>query len=99
MDINLEIRRAVTTGKVVLGTERTLKSLRAKKAELIVVASNCPADVLVDLERYAKSSGTTLYRYPSSNAELGTASGKPFSVNAMAVLDPGSSNLLAAVGR
>ena len=99
MDINLEIRRAVTTGKVVLGTERTLKSLRAKKAELIVVASNCRADALADLERYAKSSGTTLYRYPGSSVELGTASGKPFSVNAMAVLDPGSSNLLAAVGR
>ena len=78
-----------------LGTERTLKSLRTKRAKLVIVASNCRPDVLADIERYAKLSGTALHRYAGSNVELGIASGKPFSVSAMAVLDPGSSNVLA----
>lgn len=99
MDVNSEIRRAVATGKVALGVRRTIKSLRAKRAKLVIVASNCRADSLASIERYSKLSGAILHRYAGDSFELGTASGKPFSVNAMAVLDPGGSSLMAAVTR
>jgi large subunit ribosomal protein L30e len=58
---------------------------------MVVVAGNCP-------EKFRKSlssrEGLFLYTFEGSSVQLGKACGKPFMVSALAVVDPGESDLL-----
>jgi large subunit ribosomal protein L30e len=94
LDLNKEIRQAVTTGRVILGSDKSLKALKLGNAKLVLLALNCPDAVRGDIEQYAKLAGVPVHFYPGDSLELGHACGKPFLVNVVAVLDPGSSNIL-----
>jgi large subunit ribosomal protein L30e len=83
------LRTALQTGKVAVGIKSVREAVRAKKARLVVVASNCP-----DLG-LAANADVRLHRFAGTNAELGAACGKPFSIAALAVLEPGESNILS----
>ncbi len=83
------LKIAVDTGKVVLGARGAKRAARTKKARLIVLASNCP-----DTELNAIP-GVKVHVFRGTNAELGAACGKPFSVSAVAIVDPGESNILS----
>jgi len=83
------LKVAVDTGKVILGARRARRAAKEKKARLLVLASNCPE---ADLKTLA---GVKVHIFPGTNAELGAACGVPFSVSALAVLDPGESNILS----
>lgn len=83
------LKLAVDTGKVWLGAKRARAAVAAKKAKLVVVASNVPPEALRGLE------GAKVHRFAGTNAELGAACGKPFAVAALAVLDAGDSNILS----
>ena len=83
------LKVAVDTGKVVFGIRRTKTAANEKKARLLVVASNCPD---VDLKSFR---GVKVHAFRGTNVELGAACGVPFSVSALAVLDPGESNILS----
>ncbi len=87
IDVARALKAAVDTGKVRFGLRSVRQAAKAGKARLIVVASNCPEELR----------GTTakVLEFPGTNAELGAACGKPFSVSALAVLDPGDSNILS----
>jgi large subunit ribosomal protein L30e len=94
LDLNREIRQAVTTGKVILGSDKGLKSLKLGQAKLVILAVKCNEIVRADVEQYAKLAGIPIHIYPGDSTELGLACGKPFLVNVMTVVDPGSSNIL-----
>jgi large subunit ribosomal protein L30e len=94
LDLNREIRQAITSGKVILGSDKGLKSLKLGQAKLVILALNCNEIVRADVERYAKLASIPIHVYPGDSTELGLACGKPFLVNVMTVLDPGSSNIL-----
>ena len=83
------LKSAVDTGKVVLGAHRARRAVKEKKARLLVVAANCPEPDLRSLP------GVKVHLFAGTNAELGAACGVPFSVSALAVLDPGESNILS----
>ncbi len=83
------LKVAVDTGKVVLGARGVRRAAKAKQARLVVLASNCPDAGLKALP------GVKVHTFPGTNAELGAACGKPFSISAVAVLDPGESNILS----
>ena len=83
------LKLAVDTGVVWLGASRVRKAVAAKRARLVVVASNAPGDVLSGI------AGMKVHTFPGTNAELGAACGKPFAVAALAVLEPGESNILS----
>ena len=42
MDFNASLRRAIKTGNVILGQNNTEKCMNEGKAQMVVVASNCP---------------------------------------------------------
>lgn len=88
IDIARALKVAVDTGEVRFGTRTVRQVARTGKARLVVVASNCPDDL--------SGVNAKVYRFPGTNAELGAACGKPFSISALAVLDPGDSNILSA---
>jgi large subunit ribosomal protein L30e len=95
MDLDRSLRRAIETGDVVLGTKGALQAVEKKKAKLVVASRNPPPGVVERLQQAA--SPPPLFLFPGGNQELGTACGKPFSVGLLAVLDPGDSDILAAV--
>ena len=83
------LKLAAETGEVWLGAERMRKAVAAKRAKLVVVASNAPREALAGI------TGVKVHAFSGTNADLGAACGKPFSVSALAVLDPGDSNILS----
>jgi len=94
LDLNREIRQAVTTGKVILGSDKSLKALKLGHAKLVILASNCPDIVRADIEHYSKLANIPVHVYQGDSTELGLACGKPFLVSVITVLDPGSSSIL-----
>jgi len=90
---------AVKTGKVLFGANSTLESAMSGKVRLIVAASNCPENLRADLEHYCQLSKIPFLVYPMTSIELGRVCGKPFVVSALAVRDPGDSDILEIAGR
>jgi large subunit ribosomal protein L30e len=99
VELSKKIAQAIATGKVVIGTERSLKALKQGRAKLVIVAANCALEALEDAKYYASLGGAELRVYDGDSTSLGLACGKPFSVDMLAVLDPGNSNILSAEGR
>ena len=52
MDFNASLRRAIKTGNVILGQNNTEKCIKEGKAQMIVVAGNCPAAFKSKLSGY-----------------------------------------------
>ncbi|MBC7110491.1 MAG: large subunit ribosomal protein L30e [Archaeoglobi archaeon] len=93
VDVNRAIRTAMQTGKVVIGSKRTIKACEKGEAKLVIVASNCPEEII---ERIKKT-GVPIFYHVLPGIELGAACGKPFSIAAMAVIDEGDSNILGVL--
>ncbi len=93
-DVNKAIVNAVKTGKVILGSKSTIDATRVGKAKLIILASNCPSNVREDIEYYARLSQIPIYVYHGNSIDLGEICGKVFTVAAMAVREPGDSEIL-----
>jgi len=90
IDIGRALRTAITTGNVRFGLEQTKKAMEAGEARLVIVSDNCPE------ESIKRAEGVRVIEFSGNNMELGAACGKPFSISALAVLDPGESNILSA---
>lgn len=88
IDIGRALKSAISTGKVEFGVDQTTKAVKDGKAQMVILARNCPSDALKgDL-------GVKVHVYEGNNMELGALCGKPFSVSALVIIDKGSSNIL-----
>lgn len=90
IDIGRALRTAITTGNVRFGLEQTTKVMETGEARLVIVSDNCPE------ESIKRAESVRVIEFSGNNMELGAACGKPFSISALAVLDPGESNILSA---
>ena len=52
MDFNASLRRAIKTGNVILGQNNTEKCIKEGKAQMVVVAGNCPSAFTSKLTAY-----------------------------------------------
>ncbi|AEH24082.1 50S ribosomal protein L30e [Pyrococcus yayanosii] len=95
MDLAFELRKAMETGKIVLGSNETIRLAKTGGAKLIIVARNAPKEIKDDIYYYAKLSDIPVYEFEGTSVELGTLLGKPFVVASLAIVDPGESNILA----
>ncbi|KSW12665.1 50S ribosomal protein L30 [Pyrodictium occultum] len=93
-DIERELVNALKTGRVVIGSRKTLRYVKTGKAKAVIVASNAPPEIRNDIIYYARLGGIPVYVYPGTSVELGAVCGKPFTVASLAVLDSGSSRIL-----
>lgn len=89
---------AVDTGKVILGSKETIRNLKLGKGKLVIVAKNAPDEIMEDVKYYAKLSNIPVYIYNGSSVKLGAVCGKPFTVAALLIKDPGDSPILEMVG-
>ena len=94
MDIKRALRNVQSTGKVTVGIKETRKLLLKKKVKLVIVAKNCPDEDLKGL----KTHKVPIYTFAGTNVELGAASGKPFSISTLGIIDGGKSDLLTLKG-
>ncbi len=94
VDVIREIQTTLRTGRVILGYRRTLKAVVNGKAKLVVIAKNAPENVMSDLLTYSKLARIPIYIFSGTSRDLGAICNKPFTVSAMAIIDPGESNVL-----
>ncbi|MBN1786129.1 MAG: 50S ribosomal protein L30e [Candidatus Methanofastidiosa archaeon] len=98
MDIAREIRKAMETGKVIIGTDKSLVALKTGDAKIIIYANNCKKESKDDLDYYSKLGNVPTLAYKGTGVDLGMVCGKPFVVSMIAVLSPGESMILSAEG-
>jgi large subunit ribosomal protein L30e len=98
MDVDRNIRVAVDSGNVTLGSDKSIKNLKLGKGKLIIVASNCPKDIREDITYFSRLSNIPFYIYEGTSVELGSICGKPFTVTSLIINDPGDSNILEIMG-
>ena len=92
MDFNASLRRAIKTGNVILGQNNTEKCVKEGKAQMVVVAGNCPAGFVTKL---ADNKNLFVHTFDGSSVALGKACGKPFMVSTLAIVSPGESDILS----
>jgi large subunit ribosomal protein L30e len=92
MDFNASLRRAMKTGMVFLGQNSTRQSIEEGKAQLVVIASNCPEDYK---QQISGEKNIFIYTFDGSSVALGKACGKPFMVSALSIVNPGESDILS----
>lgn len=92
MDLSRQLKNAIATGSLMFGQRQALDACARGDAKLVILAANCPADYVDDLQ--ARHPEVTKFRAGLVNRELGIACGKPFSVSTICVIDAGDSDLL-----
>jgi large subunit ribosomal protein L30e len=93
-NINAQLKLVVNSGKFVLGSKQSLKTLRSGAAKMVLISSNCPPLKKSEIEYYAMLSKTRVHHYSGNNTALGTACGKFFRASVMVITDPGASDIV-----
>jgi large subunit ribosomal protein L30e len=96
-DIGRELQVAMNTGRVVIGFEETKKAVLAGTPKTVILAANAPRWAREDIEYYARLAGIPVFIFPGSSIELGAAAKRPHRIMAIAVIDPGQSEILKLV--
>jgi large subunit ribosomal protein L30e len=97
IDIDKAVSTAVKTGKVSFGANSAVQNAQTGKAKLIVLAANCPKEVRDDVERYSRLSKLPVLMYKGSSLDLAATCGKPFSISALSIREPGDSEILKLI--
>ncbi len=97
IDIDKAIASAVKTGKVSFGSNAALLNVKAGKAKMIILASNCPQNIKEQIEYYGKLSKVPVLNYKGTSMDLANVSGKMFIISAISIREPGDSEILKSV--
>ena len=92
MDLNRQLKNAITTGNLRFGQRQAIDACARGEAKLIIFAANCPTEFTDEL--HANHPEVTKFRAGMVNRELGIACSKPFSVSTISIIDAGDSDLL-----
>jgi large subunit ribosomal protein L30e len=92
MDFNASLRRAIKTGNVILGQNNAEKCIKEGKAQMVVIAANCPESFK---SRLAGRENLFIHTFDGSSVALGKACGKPFMVSTLVIVNPGESDILS----
>ncbi len=89
MDIERNLKIAIDTGKVLFGIKEAEKAIKNKTAKAVILASNCP-NLYLKKQPFVK-----ILQFSGDNVALGAVCGKPFSISAVVIVDPGDSNVIS----
>jgi len=81
-----EIKKLMKSGNVIIGTEKTIKSLKLGRIQKVLLSANCPAKVEKDINYYAGLDKVEFHKLDYQNDELGVICKKPFSISVLALL-------------
>ena len=82
------------TGKIAMGNREVMRNINSSKALAVVIASKGKKEIVEDITHLCGVAQVKLLRFKGNSLELGALCGKPYSVNTLAVLEAGSSNIL-----
>jgi len=94
MSLEKELRSAIQTGKVKIGSSSTLRGVKEGKGALVILANNCPSDFRQKIDPYTKMANIKTYVFGGTSRDLGGLCKKPHSVMAMLIEDAGNSDIL-----
>ncbi len=80
-----ELKSVMNTGKLVVGTEETVKGIKDKSLSKVYLASNTPSDVVEDINYYANLSGVEVVRLDFPNEELGVVCQRPYYISVLGI--------------
>jgi large subunit ribosomal protein L30e len=95
--IDREIRMAISTGKIHLGSKTSIKEIHRGRAKLVIISTNCPEMTREKIENYGKINSIPVLRHSKDSLDLGLLCGKPFPVSAIVINDLGDSKILTLV--
>ena len=81
-----EIKKLIKAKNLVIGTEKTVKSLKLGRVDKVILSSNCAEHTVNDINYYASFSKAETIRVRYPNDELGVICKKPFSVSVLSIL-------------
>ena len=79
-NVVIEIKKLLEEKKLIIGTQRTIKNLKAGKTGKIFVCSNPSVAMKEDLAHYSKISGVQIIELDIPNDELGIICKKPYAI-------------------
>jgi ribosomal protein L30E len=85
IDVIAEIKKGMKGKKLVIGVNRTIKNLKLGKLEKVLISSNCPAQIKLDVKTYGKLADCSVQELSISNEELGIICKKQFSVSVLGI--------------
>ncbi|MEM2934356.1 MAG: 50S ribosomal protein L30e [Methanocellales archaeon] len=91
MELNRALQTAIKTGNVKIGSRETIKVALKGEAKLVILAKNCP----VKIRNQLKELKLPIYEYPGQSPDLGLACGLPYTITALAIIEPGESEILS----
>ncbi len=95
-DVDMNIKVAYKTGKLIFGKTQVLSQLRQNPFKMIIIANNCPAELETQLNYYNSliNNNIFLHKYKGSSWDLGLAMGKPYMISVIGINDFGDSDLM-----
>ncbi len=93
-NIGNDIRLAVDTGKVTIGNREVTRTITDASARVVVVAAMGKKEIVEDIIHMCGVAQIRIFKFKGNSLELGALCGKPYSVNAISVIDGGSSSIL-----
>ncbi len=93
-NLSTDIRLAVDSGKVAIGMNSVAESIRANTSKAVVVAVPNKKEFTQEIAHLCKLSGTRTLQFKGTSMELGAVCGKPYSIAALSIIEPGNSNIL-----
>jgi large subunit ribosomal protein L30e len=93
-DLTKDLRLAIDTGEVSFGNKIVVKAISDDKVKAVVVARKGKRDLVDDTVHMCNIASIRVVYFNGNSLELGAACGKPFSVNSLAILSAGNSNIL-----
>ena len=78
-----EIKKLLKSKSLVIGTEKTMKELRAGKLSTVYISKNAPESIRADINHYGKLANAEVVNLKYSNEEIGETCKKPFSISVL----------------
>lgn len=75
-----DLKQAVKENTLVIGSRSVIKKAKTGKIKTIIHASNCPNNLLMELENLKKVAGIEIKKFPDQSDKLGESCKKPFNI-------------------
>ncbi len=95
-DIDINIKVAYKTGKLIYGKNQVMRYLRQNQFKMLIVANNCPKSLInqLDYNNSIINNKTFIHTYKGSSWDLGLACAKPYMISCIGIIDAGDSDIL-----
>ena len=93
-NVDRELRMALNTGRVHLGSKIAVREIRRGRAKIAIVSSNCPERIKETIKNQGKLSNIPVINHTKDSLDLGILCGKPFPVSSIVINDLGDSKIL-----